>query len=149
MNAISCINITEPATANRPIAGHANLDLQVRSKTIYNFCDIIGNAPAMQKVYHMVSRVAESNSTVLLLGETGTGKGLIADAIHMSSPRKNKQIVKVNCAAMPTNLIESELFGHERGAYTGAAATHRGFFEQAHGAPSFSMRSARWRRKRR
>jgi formate hydrogenlyase transcriptional activator len=137
MNAISSININEPAHANMQIAGHANLYFNERSKPTYNFSNIIGSAPAMQKVYHMVSLVAESNSTVLLLGETGTGKGLIADAIHNSSPRKNKQIIKVNCAAMPTNLIESELFGHEKGSFTGAIERRIGKFELANNSTLF------------
>ena len=85
----------------------------------------------------MISLVAQSNSTVLLLGETGTGKGLIADAIHNSSPRKNKQIIKVNCAAMPTNLIESELFGHEKGSFTGAIERRIGEFELANNSTLF------------
>jgi formate hydrogenlyase transcriptional activator len=137
MNAISSIHINEPAHANKQIAGHANLHLKELSKPIYNFSNIIGSAPAIQKVYHMVSLVAESNSTVLLLGETGTGKGLIADAIHNSSPRKNKQIIKVNCAALPTNLIESELFGHEKGSFTGAIERRIGKFELANNSTLF------------
>jgi formate hydrogenlyase transcriptional activator len=137
MNAISSINIQEPANAIKQIAGHVNLYLKERSKAIYNFSDIVGSAPAMQKVYHMVSLVAECNSTVLLLGETGTGKGLIADAIHNSSPRKNRQIVKVNCAAMPTSLIESELFGHEKGSFTGAIERRKGKFELANNSTLF------------
>jgi transcriptional regulator with GAF, ATPase, and Fis domain len=137
MNAISSININEPAPVTRQVAGHANFYLKERSKTIYDFSNIIGSSLVMQKVYHMVSLVAESNSTVLLLGETGTGKGLIADAIHNSSPRKNMQIIKVNCAAMPTNLIESELFGHEKGAFTGALERRIGKFELANNSTLF------------
>jgi formate hydrogenlyase transcriptional activator len=137
MNAISSININEPAQANMHFTGHANLYFREQSKPTYNFSNIIGSAPAMQKVYHMVSLVAESNSTVLLLGETGTGKGLIADAIHNSSPRRNKQLIKVNCAAMPTNLIESELFGHEKGSFTGAIERRLGKFEQANNGTLF------------
>jgi transcriptional regulator with GAF, ATPase, and Fis domain len=137
MNAISSININEPAPVNRQVAGHANFYHKERSKTIYDFSNIIGSSPVMQKVYHMVSLVAESSSTVLLLGETGTGKGLIADAIHNSSPRRNRQIIKVNCAAMPTNLIESELFGHEKGAFTGAIERRIGKFELANNSTLF------------
>ena len=137
MNAISSININEPGRANMHIAGYANLYVNERSNPTYNFSNIIGSAPSMQKVYHMVSLVAESNSTVLLLGETGTGKGLIADAIHNSSPRKNKQIIKVNCAAMPTTLIESELFGHEKGSFTGAIERRIGKFELANNSTLF------------
>jgi formate hydrogenlyase transcriptional activator len=137
MNALSSINIMEPAHANMTIAGQPNLYFKERSKPTYNYSNIIGSAPAMQKVYHMASLVAASNSTVLLLGETGTGKGLIADAIHNSSPRKNKQIIKVNCGAMPTNLIESELFGHEKGAFTGAIERRMGKFELANNSTLF------------
>src|SRR5690606_12496645 len=93
--------------------------------------------PQMQKVYHLMSLVAESNSTVLLLGETGTGKELIARAIHNASPRKDKLMVKVNCAALPANLIESELFGHERGAFTGAIERRIGKFELANHSTLF------------
>lgn len=137
MNAISSININEPTYANMHIAGHANFYFNERSNPTYIFSNIIGSAPAMQKVYHMVSLVAESNSTVLLLGETGTGKGLIADAIHNSSPRKSRQIIKVNCAAIPTSLIESELFGHEKGSFTGAIERRIGKFEQANNSTLF------------
>src|SRR3569833_2293180 len=85
----------------------------------------------MQEVYRLISVVAPSNTTVLVLGETGTGKELIARAIHNASPRREKLMVKVNCAALPANLIESELFGHEKGAFTGAIARRIGKFELA------------------
>ncbi|MBA4056866.1 MAG: Fis family transcriptional regulator, partial [Marivirga sp.] len=137
MNVITSININEPAHANKQIAAHADFYTKERSKTVYNFSNIIGSAPAMQKVYNMVSLVAESNSTVLLLGETGTGKGLIAEAIHHSSPRKNRQMIKVNCAAMPASLIESELFGHEKGSFTGAIERRIGKFELANNSTLF------------
>ncbi|MCS3870263.1 transcriptional regulator with GAF, ATPase, and Fis domain [Chryseobacterium ginsenosidimutans] len=94
--------------------------------------DIIGGSEEMRNVFHMLSQVAFTNSTVLILGETGTGKELIARAIHNSSPRKNNLLVKVNCAALPTNLIESELFGHEKGSFTGAFERRIGKFELAH-----------------
>jgi formate hydrogenlyase transcriptional activator len=97
-----------------------------------NACDhIIGSGPAMQKVFHAIDQVAATNSTVLLLGETGTGKEMIAHAIHHSSRRKEKAMIKVNCAALPASLIESELFGHERGSFTGATDRRLGKFEQA------------------
>lgn len=110
--------------------------LKEQIKTIY-FTDIIGNADEMQKVYRLMSLVAESNTTVLLTGETGTGKELIARALHNTSPRRDKLMVKVNCAAMPANLIESELFGHERGAFTGALDRRIGKFELAHNSTLF------------
>lgn len=106
-------------------------------KPIHAFPGIIGNGLEMQKVYRLMSMVAHSNSTVLLLGETGTGKEIIARAIHNSSSRKSKNMVTVNCAALPANLIESELFGHERGAFTGAFDRRIGKFELAHQSTIF------------
>ena len=111
--------------------------LKEQIKTIYNFSEIIGGGDAMQKVYRLMSLVADSNTTVLILGETGTGKELIARAIHNASPRKDKLMVKVNCAALPANLIESELFGHERGAFTGAVDRRIGKFELANQSTLF------------
>jgi formate hydrogenlyase transcriptional activator len=111
--------------------------LKEQIKTIYNFSEIIGSGDHMQKVYRLMSLVAESNTTVLVLGETGTGKELIARALHNSSPRKDKLMVKVNCAAMPATLIESELFGHERGAFTGAIDKRIGKFELANNSTLF------------
>ncbi len=99
--------------------------------------DIIGHSKAMQEVFGLVAQVADSNTTVLITGETGTGKELIARAIHNNSPRKGGPLVQVNCAAIPDTLIESELFGHERGAFTGALQTRRGRFEEANGGTIF------------
>jgi transcriptional regulator with GAF, ATPase, and Fis domain len=108
-------------------------DSQAR-KSVYSsqYPGIIGNCAEMQKVYRLMTMVAPSNSTVLLLGETGTGKEVIARGIHQTSARKNKPMVTVNCAALPANLIESELFGHERGSFTGALDRRIGKFELAH-----------------
>ncbi|HEY4206680.1 MAG TPA: sigma 54-interacting transcriptional regulator [Puia sp.] len=111
--------------------------LKEQIQTIYNFSEIIGNGESMQKIYRLMSLVADSNTTVLILGETGTGKELIARAIHNASPRKDKLMVKVNCAALPANLIESELFGHERGAFTGAIDKRIGKFELANHSTLF------------
>ena len=97
----------------------------------YNYSEIVGDSPEIKHVFDLVDQVASSCSTVLLLGETGTGKELIARAIHNNSPRKDKLMVKVNCAALPVNLIESELFGHERGSFTGATDRRLGKFELA------------------
>lgn len=99
--------------------------------------DIIGHSKAMQEVFGLVAQVADSNTTVLITGETGTGKELIARAIHNNSPRKAGPLVQVNCAAIPDTLIESELFGHEKGAFTGALAHRRGRFEEANGGTIF------------
>jgi len=109
-----------------------NTHLHEQIKGFYNFSDIVGEGKAMQKVYHMMSAVTDSNTTVLILGETGTGKELIARAVHNSSARHKKIMVKVNCAALPPHLIESELFGHEKGAFTGAYDRRIGKFELAH-----------------
>lgn len=99
--------------------------------------DIIGHSGAMQNLFGMIAQVADSNTTVLIHGETGTGKELIARAIHKNSPRLRGPLVQVNCAAIPDTLLESELFGHERGAFTGALHHRRGRFEEAHGGTIF------------
>jgi Nif-specific regulatory protein len=99
--------------------------------------DIIGHSKVMQDVFGLVAQVADSNTTVLVHGETGTGKELIARAIHRKSPRLKGPLVQVNCAAIPDTLIESELFGHERGAFTGALHQRRGRFEEANGGTIF------------
>jgi len=111
--------------------------LQQEIETKYNHSEIIGSGAEMQKVFHLLSQVAYANTTVLLLGETGTGKELIARAVHNSSPRKEKLMIKVNCAAFPTHLIESELFGHEKGSFTGAFEQKIGKFELANNGTLF------------
>jgi DNA-binding NtrC family response regulator len=103
----------------------------------YEFEKIVGNSPALQRVLSVVRKVAKSNSTVLIHGETGTGKELIAGAIHHNSLRSARNFVKVNCAALQENLLESELFGHEKGAFTGADRQRIGRFEQADGGTLF------------
>ena len=104
---------------------------------IYNFDSIVGTSPALQKVLGVVRKVAKSNTTILIHGETGTGKELIAGAIHHNSTRSGRNFVKVNCAALQENLLESELFGHEKGAFTGADKQRIGRFEQADGGTMF------------
>ena len=99
--------------------------------------DIIGQSKGMQEVYALIRHVADSATTALILGETGTGKELVAKAIHANSPRRKGPLVKVNCAAIPETLIESELFGHEKGAFTGAFRQHRGRFEEANNGTIF------------
>lgn len=99
--------------------------------------EMVGTAQAMQRVFHDIEKVAPTKAGVLITGESGTGKELISRAIHRLSPRSGGPFVKVNCAAIPRELIESELFGHERGAFTGAQAKKRGYFEQAHGGTLF------------
>jgi transcriptional regulator with GAF, ATPase, and Fis domain len=102
-----------------------------------DYTDVVGKSPALGRVLERASQVAPTSSTVLLLGETGTGKELLAQAIHERSPRRAKPFIKVNCAALPATLIESELLGHEKGAFTGAVAPHPGRFELADGGTLF------------
>jgi formate hydrogenlyase transcriptional activator len=111
------------------------LEDEIRSEM--NFAQIIGNSASLRKVLKHVETVAPTDSTVLIYGETGTGKELIARAIHDLSPRRSKPFVKLNCAAIPTGLLESELFGHEKGAFTGAIAQRIGRFEVADGGTIF------------
>ena len=108
-----------------------NVHLRQELKEKYGFRNIIGASPKMQEVYNLVSQVAESDISVLILGETGTGKELIARAIHYNSPRRNSPFVILNCAAIPDELLESELFGHVKGAFTGAIRDKAGKFEAA------------------
>jgi Nif-specific regulatory protein len=111
--------------------------LREELKGRYDLAQWIGNSSPMQRVYEQVARVANTNTTVLIRGESGTGKELIANAIHYSSPRAKKPFVKVSCAALPDTLIESELFGHEKGAFTGALGSKKGRFELAEGGTLF------------
>ncbi|HKX33217.1 MAG TPA: sigma 54-interacting transcriptional regulator, partial [Blastocatellia bacterium] len=99
--------------------------------------EIIGNSPALKRLLQDVEAVAGTDSTVLIYGETGTGKELIARAIHNLSPRRERTMIKINCAAIPTGLLESEMFGHERGAFTGAIERRKGRFELAQGGTLF------------
>lgn len=114
---------------------NAQLRAEVRNR--YRFENIIGDAPAMHDVFATVGQVANSRATVLLLGETGTGKEMIAKAIHYNSPRKDKPFVRVNCGAMTSTLLESELFGHVKGSFTGAIRDKVGRFEAADGGTIF------------
>ncbi|MGC2305335.1 sigma-54 interaction domain-containing protein [Candidatus Binatus sp.] len=106
-------------------------------KETHNFEEIVGQSRALAEVIEKVKLVASTDSSVLILGETGTGKELVARAVHSNSERRNRPLVKVNCAALPTGLIESELFGHEKGAFTGAIDRRIGRFELAHGGTIF------------
>jgi formate hydrogenlyase transcriptional activator len=111
--------------------------LQEEIKLEYNFENIIGNSDELRYTLYKVEQIAQTDTAVIILGETGTGKELIARAIHGSSPRKNRTLVKVNCATLPFNLMESELFGYEKGAFTGAVDRRLGRFEVADGATLF------------
>ena len=114
-----------------------NESLRRRLASDGQFGQMIGRSTGMRKAFEMADRVAPTDSTVLILGESGTGKDLLAQEIHARSPRNGKAYVAVNCAALPETLIESELFGYERGAFTGAAQQKKGRFEQAHGGTLF------------
>jgi Nif-specific regulatory protein len=114
---------------------NAHLRQELRER--YDFSNLVGSSGPMRQIYEQVTQVAATNTTVLIRGESGTGKELIAHAIHYSSLRAKKPFVKVSCAALPESLIESELFGHEKGAFTGADARKKGRFELAEGGTLF------------
>ena len=114
-----------------------NQRLQDELKAHFRPANIIGNSKAMQNVFDMIAQVSRSDATVLIRGESGTGKELVAHAIHYNSHRSSKPFIKVNCAALPETVIESELFGHEKGAFTSAIATRKGRFEMANGGTIF------------
>ena len=114
-----------------------NRALQQRLDALQEVSQVIGSSPAMLRTLDLVNQVAPSTATVLIQGESGTGKELIADAIHHGSPRRDRPFIKVNCAALPETLLESELFGYERGAFTGAVARKEGRFELADGGTLF------------
>jgi two-component system nitrogen regulation response regulator GlnG len=99
--------------------------------------NIIGTSPSMQRVYKIIGQVVDTQATILILGESGTGKELVAKTIHYNSPRWNQPFVAINCAAIPRDLLESELFGHEKGAFTGALDRRLGKFELAEGGTLF------------
>ncbi len=106
-------------------------------KTKYHFDCIIGDSEPMLKVYHLIEKVAKTDSTALILGDSGTGKELVARALHSASPRFEKPFITINCTAMPEPLLESELFGHVKGAFTGAASSKKGLFEMAEAGTIF------------
>jgi two-component system response regulator PilR (NtrC family) len=108
-----------------------NIYLRRELEQKYTFNNIIGKSPRMQAIFALIERVARTNSTVLIHGESGTGKELIARAIHFASPRAARRFLSLNCGALPENLLESELFGHERGAFTGAVREKKGLFQEA------------------
>jgi formate hydrogenlyase transcriptional activator len=118
-----------------PDSRQPDLDLQASSPNC--FSDIIGQCPSIRRVLEQVAIVAPTDSTVLLIGETGTGKELIARAVHNLSSRRERSLVRMNCAAIPSGLLESELFGHEKGAFTGALMQRKGRFELADGGSLF------------
>lgn len=125
------------SVANRAIAFAREKANDVATPPVFEKTEIIGEAPAMQEVFRAIGRLSHSNITVLINGESGTGKELVAKALHRHSPRKDGPFVALNMAAIPHDLIESELFGHEKGAFTGAAQRRVGRFEQAEGGTLF------------
>ena len=114
-----------------------NVYLRVELRAEHNFEEIVGNSPALLKALHAVDQVAPTDSTVLIYGETGTGKELVARAIHSRSARNGRALVNLNCSAISAGLVESELFGHMKGAFTGALERRIGRFELAHGGTIF------------
>jgi DNA-binding NtrC family response regulator len=114
-----------------------NRILRARIERDFGFDNLIGSGPAMRRVFEMIQKVAETDLTVLIRGASGTGKELVAQALHQHSPRKDQPFVAVNCAAISRELVESELFGHEKGAFTGADARRAGRFEAADGGTVF------------
>jgi len=131
------VKINRLADAERRRLLDENVHLKEALQERYDFSNLIGNSSPMRSVYEQVTQVAATLTTVMLRGESGTGKELIAHAIHYNSPRKNHPFVKVNCAALPETLIESELFGYEKGAFTGAHCQKKGRFELAEGGTLF------------
>ena len=131
------VRISRLVEAERNDLLEENIHLREELRSRYDFSNLIGNSRAMREVYERISQVARTNTTVLIRGESGTGKELIAHAIHYNSLRSQKPFIRVSCAALPETLIEAELFGHEKGAFTGAMAQRKGRFELAEGGTLF------------
>jgi len=128
--------VIERALDRRKLRDEA-VELRTRLRSRLSFDNIIGSSPAMQEVFDVIEQVAPTKASVLITGESGTGKELVAQAIHENSPRAKRPFVKLHCAALAENLLESELFGHERGAFTGATGRREGRFHQADGGTLF------------
>ncbi len=131
------IKLNKLVESERKSLEDENIRLRHELKARFAVHNMVGTSNAMQEVYRLVEQVADSNATVLVRGESGTGKDLVAHAVHYNSLRADKPFVKVNCTAMPETLLESELFGHEKGAFTGAIERKLGRFERAHGGTIF------------
>jgi formate hydrogenlyase transcriptional activator len=125
------IALYKKAQSDNQLQGKENTEIK------YDYAEMVGESPSIRQIFRLIGQVASVDSTVLILGKTGTGKELVARAIHNNSPRKSRVMVKVNCAALPAHLIESELFGHERGSFTGATEKRVGKFELANGGTLF------------
>ncbi len=131
------VRLRQTALEERQHLLEDNVRLRDELKERFRPANIVGNSRGMQAVYDLIAQVCKSDTTVLIRGESGTGKELVANAIHYNSPRASKPLVKVNCAALPESVLESELFGHEKGAFTGALAMRKGRFELAEGGTLF------------
>jgi len=131
------VKLRQQATEERQRLLEENIRLQEELKDRFKPANIIGNSSEIQEVFNLIPQVAKSDTTVLIRGESGTGKELIAHAIHYESNRSTRPFIKVNCAALPETIIESELFGHEKGSFTGAISARKGRFELAHGGTLF------------
>src|SRR5580765_7130757 len=133
---------TIPSKSSHPLSSASSRALNTwaaKAREIPEPCGptLIGESPVMQKLRSVIARVAPTDGSVLITGATGTGKELVARAIHDQSPRRNARFVDINCSAIPETLIEAELFGHQRGAFTGVHESRCGLFEQAHGGTLF------------
>lgn len=131
------VKLNNLVKSDRRQLSEENVRLRRELKNHFDIHNMVGTSNAMKEVYRLIEQVSNSNATVLLRGESGTGKDLVAHAIHYNSLRADKPFVKVNCAALPDTLLESELFGHEKGAFTGASERKLGRFERAHGGTIF------------
>lgn len=131
------ITIQKLVEDEKRVIVYENIQLRQELGSRYQFGSLIGRSPSMLKLFEKVKIVADSRASVLLTGESGTGKELIASAIHYNSPRRDKPFIKINCAAIPENLLESELFGHKKGSFTGAVSDKKGKFEIANGGTIF------------
>ncbi|MFH1014787.1 MAG: sigma-54 dependent transcriptional regulator, partial [Nitrospirota bacterium] len=128
--------VVKKALERRKLSEEVSI-LREKIKTTYEFGNIFWKNPKMQELLSIIPRIAQSNSNVIITGESGTGKELVAAAVHNLSPRKGKKFIDINCAAFPEGLLESELFGHMKGAFTGAVYNKQGLFEIAHGGSIF------------
>jgi Nif-specific regulatory protein len=131
------VKLRQQAQEERDKLEAENQRLRTELKERFRPANIVGNSREMQVVYDQIAQVAKSQSTVLIVGETGTGKELVANAIHYNSDRSDRPFIRVHCAALPESIIESELFGHEKGAFTGAVVERKGRFELADGGTLF------------
>jgi Nif-specific regulatory protein len=136
-NVAQAIKISRMMEEEKDRLWHENITLREQLKERYSFYNIVGRSNKMREVFEMIDKVSASDASVLIRGESGTGKELVANAIHYNSLRAEGPFIKVNCAALPETLMESELFGHEKGAFTGATQRRIGKFERAHGGTLF------------